>query len=62
MARPKITAEELLARAESKGYKKGAHFRDDCKRDERKHVDKTKKDQNSALGCYVLMRLHEELA
>ena len=54
MASHRITAEELLARAESNGYKKEAHWEEDCKQDERKHVDKTKNDQNSALDRYVL--------
>ena len=55
MAKKKVTAEELLARAKSNGYKRGAYREDDCKRDKRKHVDKTKKGQKSALDHYILL-------
>ena len=54
MARPKVAAEELLARAESNGLREGDHGEKDCVLDEKKQVDNTKKDQNSALGRYVL--------
>ena len=48
MARKKITADELNASAEAKGYQKGAL------RDRNKHLDKVKKDQDTALDRYVL--------
>jgi len=54
MTREKVTAEELLARAESNGCKRGAYRGEDRNRDPRKHDDKTKKDQDSALDRYVL--------
>lgn len=54
MAKRKVTAEELLARAESNGYKRGAYREKDSTRDENRHQDKTKKDQNAALDRYVL--------
>ena len=37
MPKPKATAEELEVRAESKGYKRGAHQERDSARDDRKH-------------------------
>jgi hypothetical protein len=37
-------AEELLARAELNGYKRGAHREKDSSRDDNKHIDKSKKD------------------
>lgn len=54
IAKRKVTAEELLARAESNGYKRGAYQEKDSTRDENRHIDKTKKDQNTALDRYVL--------
>jgi len=54
MTREKVTTEELLALAESNGYKGGAHQGEDHNRDPRKHNDKNKKDQDSALDRYVL--------
>jgi len=57
MPRKKATAEELLARAESNGYKRGAHCEKDCKRNEKKHVDKTKNHQNLVLNRYVLYEI-----
>jgi hypothetical protein len=54
MAKRKVTAEELLARAKSNGYKRGAHQEKDSARDDKRHIDKTKKDQNAALDRYVL--------
>jgi hypothetical protein len=53
MAKRKATAEELLARAESKGYKRGAHQEEDSTRDNRKHNDKTKMNQDVVLDRYV---------
>ena len=57
MARKKVTAEELLSQARSNGYKRGAHREEDCKRDQSKHIEATKKDQDSALDRYVLLDL-----
>jgi hypothetical protein len=54
MAKRKATAEELLVRAESNGYKRGAHREEDSARDNGKHNDKTKMNQNSVLDRYVL--------
>src|SRR5271155_1184934 len=53
MAKRKATAEELGARAESNGYKRGAHQEKDGTRDNRKHNKKTKRNQNSVLDRYV---------
>jgi len=49
MARGKVTAEELLAQARSKGYKRGGYI------GVSKHIEETKKDQDSALDHYVLL-------
>ena len=54
MARKKITADELSARARANGYRRGAHRDKDSLRDRNKHVDKVKKDQDAALDRYVL--------
>jgi hypothetical protein len=54
MAKRKVTAEELLVWAESNGYKRGAHREKDSTRDDKRHTDKTKKDQNATLDRYVL--------
>jgi hypothetical protein len=54
MAKRKATAEEPKARAESNGYKRGAHREKDSTRDNRKHNKKTKRNQNSVLDRYVL--------
>jgi hypothetical protein len=56
MARKKITGDELSARAKENGYQQGAHRDKDSLRDQNKHVDKVKMDQNAALGRYVLQR------
>jgi hypothetical protein len=50
----KITAEELLARTESNGYRKGAHGEKDSTQDGNKHMDKARKNQDAGLVCYVL--------
>ena len=42
--RGRATAEELLAQAEAKGYKRGAHAEYNQVRNREKHVKKTKKD------------------
>jgi hypothetical protein len=49
MAKRKATAEELEARAESNGYKRGAYREKDSTRDNGKHNKKTKRNQNSVL-------------
>ena len=54
MAKRKVTAEELLARAESNRYKKGGHLERDSTRDEKSHIGETKKDPNAALDRYIL--------
>jgi hypothetical protein len=54
MAKRKATAEELEARAESNGYKRGAHREKNGTRDNIKHNKEIKKNQNSALDRYVL--------
>lgn len=48
------TAEELLAQAEARGYKRGAHAECDQVRNREKHVKKTIKDQDRTLQRYVL--------
>jgi hypothetical protein len=53
LAKQKATAEELLARAESNGYKRGAHREEDSTRDNGKHNDKTKMNQDVVLDRYV---------
>ena len=47
-----VSAEELLKRAETNGYKQGAHQVEDSIKDNTKYVKKTLKDQNWALGRY----------
>jgi hypothetical protein len=54
MGRRNVTADELLARAEANGYKRGARKEKDCVCDRHKHNDKTKNDQDAALKRYVL--------
>jgi hypothetical protein len=54
MGRRRVTADELLARAEANGYKKGKHKEKDAVRNHHKHVDNTKKDQNMVLDRYML--------
>jgi hypothetical protein len=44
MAKRKAMVEEVEARAESNGYKRGAHREKDSARDNGKHNDKTKKN------------------
>ena len=50
----KSTVEELLARAESNGYKREAHREEDSTQDNGKYNDKTKRNQNAVLDRYVL--------
>jgi hypothetical protein len=54
MAKRKATAEELEARAESNGYRRGAYREEDSTRDNGKHNKKIKRNQNSVLDRYVL--------
>ena len=54
MAERKAMAEELEARAESNGYKRGALREKDNIRDNGKHNKKTTRNQNSVLDRYVL--------
>jgi len=54
MARRKVTADELLTRAESNGCQEGAHREENCTRDLEKHGDKTKRDQKFVLGRWHL--------
>ena len=53
MAKRKVTAEELEARAESNGHRRETHREKDSARDDGKHNDKTKKNQNVVLDRYV---------
>jgi hypothetical protein len=50
----RATVEELLAQAEAKGYKRGAHVECNQVRNREKHVKKTKDDQDRTLRRYVL--------
>jgi hypothetical protein len=50
----KATPDELEARVEANGYRRGAHREEDSRRDGNKHVNKTKKDQDATLGHYVM--------
>jgi hypothetical protein len=50
----KATPDELEARAEANGYRRGAHREENSRRDCNKHEDKTKKDQDATLGHYVM--------
>jgi hypothetical protein len=45
----KATPDELEARAEANGYRRGEHREEDSRRDCNKHEDKTKKDQERLL-------------
>lgn len=54
MSRKKITGDKLIARAEANGYQRGAHRDEDGLRHRNKHVDKVKRDQDTALNRYVL--------
>jgi hypothetical protein len=49
----KLTADELAARAEANGYKRGEHQEEDQLCDNNRHVDKTIKDQDAALNRYI---------
>jgi hypothetical protein len=54
MAKRKATAEELEARAESNGYRRGAYREEGSTQDNGKRNKKIKKNQNSVLNRYVL--------
>lgn len=45
--------DELWARAEANGYKRGAHNETNKVRGMGKHVTKTKQDQDRTLGRYI---------
>ena len=45
--------EALWARAEANGYEEGVHREADERRDQEKHVDKTKQNQNGTLRRYI---------
>jgi hypothetical protein len=53
MGRQNATADELWARAEANGYKKGVHTEVDKVRDAEKYVSKTKKDHDRTLQRYI---------
>jgi hypothetical protein len=53
MAKQNVAADELNARAEAKGYQRGAHRDKDSLRDRKKHIDKTKQNQDGTLDRYV---------
>jgi hypothetical protein len=53
MRKKPVIADELFARAEANGYRRGQHLEDQT-RDGHKHVENTKKDQEAALRRYVL--------
>jgi hypothetical protein len=54
MARKKVTRDEPSALVRENGYWQGAYRDKDSLRDQNKHVDKVKIDQNAALDRYVL--------
>jgi hypothetical protein len=54
MVRKEATLDELEAHAEANDYRRGAHREEDSRRGCNKHEDKTKKDQDAALGHYVM--------
>jgi hypothetical protein len=54
MAKKKITGAELAAHAKANGYQRSTHRDKDSLRDRNKHVDKVKRDQDTALDRYVL--------
>jgi hypothetical protein len=54
IAKRKATAEELEARAESNGYRRGAYREEDNTRDDGKYDKKAKRNQASILNRYVL--------
>lgn len=59
MGRRQVSTADLQARAQAKGYQRGAHEAQDRVKDDRKYNDKTTKNHNSTLYRYVLWRLAE---
>lgn len=57
MTRRQATAAELLAQAEANGYKRGVHEEEDQVPDQRRHNEKTKKNQDATLSRYLLWQL-----
>jgi hypothetical protein len=53
MGRQNVTMDELWARAEANGYKRGAHCEINQIRDAEKYVSKTKKDHDRTLHRYL---------
>jgi hypothetical protein len=56
MAKQKATAEELEARAESNGYKRGVYREEDSARDNGKHNKKTKEESKFGVGPLCAVR------
>jgi len=56
VAQRKATAEELDARAESNGYRRGAYREEDSTQDKRKHNKKVKRSQNSVFKPLRVVR------
>ena len=54
MARKKVMADDLNARAKENGNQRGVRREKDSLRDRNKHVDSVKRDQNTALDRYIL--------
>lgn len=54
MGRREIVVAELVAQAESNGFKRGAHKEKDMMCGLEKHVKKTEKDQDATLKRYIL--------
>jgi hypothetical protein len=54
IAGKKVATDELSARAKANGYQRGIHREKDSLRDRNKHVDRVKRDQDTALDRYVL--------
>jgi cytidylate kinase len=48
------TAEELFTWAKANGYQRGAHREKDSIRDDNKHTEKNKRDQDRFLDVYGL--------
>jgi hypothetical protein len=50
----KSTADDLIAQAAARGYRIGAHKEHDEIRHREKHEKKTRRDQDTTLGRYVV--------
>ena len=59
MGRRQVSTADLQARAQAKGYRRGAHEVQDRLKDDRKHNGTTKKNHASTLYRYVRWRLTE---